>query len=256
MIPDSFYLNTKIDIPFQEANLIIHNPSITEIAYIGEKKFFQGCEYLIFSKQNLTEQDKNNLQKVSNFEILMTILKDKSASVNQVRESIEKVLFLLFPDYKTNFLPMSIMLSKKTQSGLETHLIDKDNFESFKNIVSKMFCMQYIHGNGPRKYNPGGPQARALVKKFEERAKKLAELKRQPGQQQTSLFYSYISILSVGLKKDKNLLAEYTVYQLIDQFRRFTAKDNYDLYIKLKIAGAKDLDEVKNWKGSLNNENL
>jgi len=29
------------------------------------------------------------------------------------------------------------------------------------------------------------------------------------------------------------------------------AKDNYDLYIKLKIAGAKDLDEVKNWKEPL-----
>lgn len=253
---DQFKLNTKIAIPFQEANLIIHNPSITEIAYVGEKEFLKGCEYLIFSKQNLTEKDKNNLQKVSNFEILMTILKDKSVAVEQIKESIEKVLFLLFPDYKVNFLPMSIMLSKKIQSGLETHLIDKDNFESFKNIVSKMFCMQYIHGKGPKRYNPGGPQAKALVKKFEERAKILAKLKRQPGQQQTSLFYSYISILSVGLKKDRNLLAEYTVYQLIDQFRRFIAKDNYDLYIKLKIAGAKDLDEVKNWKDSLDKQDL
>lgn len=249
---DSFVLGTKIDIPFQEAGLIIHNPTITEIAYIGEKDFFRGCEYLIFSKQNLTEQDKNNLQQVSNFEILMTILKDKSAMVESVKESIEKVLFLLFPDYKVGFLPMSIMLSKKTQDGLETHLIDKDNFESFKDIVSKMFCLKYIHGDDPKhKYNPGGPQARALVKKFEERAKMLAKLKRQPGEEEVSLFYFYISILSVGLGKDRNLLLQYTVYQLIDQFRRFMAKDNYDLYIKLKIAGAKDLDEVKNWKESL-----
>ena len=152
---------------------------------------------------------------------------------------------------------MSIMLSKKNQTGLETHLIDKDNFESLKNIVSKMFCMQYIHSGGSsQKYNPGGPQAMALVKKFEQRAKKLAKIKKQPGEEEMSLFYSYLSVLSVGLKKDKNLLLEYTVYQLIDEFRRYSAKDNYDLYIKLKIAGAKDLDEVKNWKGSLNKENF
>jgi len=44
----------------------------------------------------------------------MTILKDKSAIVDSVKESIEKVLFLLFPDYNVGFLPMSIMLSKKT----------------------------------------------------------------------------------------------------------------------------------------------
>ena len=83
-----------------------------------------------------------------------------------------------------------------------------------------------------------------------------SEDEHEPGEEEVSLFYSYLSILSVGLKKDKNLLLEYTVYQLIDEFRRYSAKDNYDLYIKLKIAGAKDLDEVKNWKGSLNKENF
>jgi hypothetical protein len=52
------------------------------------------------------------------------------------------VLTLMFPDYKIGFLPMSIMLSRKTEEGLESHLIDKDNFQSFKNIVSKMFCLR------------------------------------------------------------------------------------------------------------------
>lgn len=253
---DKLQLEAKIDIPFESAQLIIHNPSIQEISYIGQKNFFRGCDYLNFSKDNLNQQDKNNLQQVSNFEILMTMLKDKTSAIEQIKSSIQKVLFLLFPNFNVGFLPMSIMLSKKKEDGLETHLIDKDNFESFRNIVSKMFCLEYIHSNQPnRKYNPGGPQARALVKKFEERERKLAKLKnRGKKSQQISFFDSCVSILSVGLKKDKNELMQYTVYQLIDQFRRFNKYDNYNLYIKLKIAGAKDLDEVKNWKGSLDDE--
>jgi hypothetical protein len=31
------------DIPFIEAKVIIHQPTIKEIAYIGEKSFFTGC---------------------------------------------------------------------------------------------------------------------------------------------------------------------------------------------------------------------
>lgn len=254
---DKLQVSAKVDIPFEQAGLIIHNPEIEEIAYIGQKKFFRGCEYLNFSKQQLEEKDKINLQQVSNFEILMTILKENTSMVEQIKDSIQNVLFLLFPDYKVGFLPMSILLSRKQQDGVETHTIDKDNFESFKKIVSEMFCLKYIHGDQPRnKYNPGGPQARALVKKFEERAKTLAKLKNQGKHQEVSLFYTYVSILSVGLKKDRNELMKYTVFQLIDQFRRFNMQDNYDLYIKLKIAGAKDLEQVKNWKGSLEEDAL
>jgi hypothetical protein len=31
------------DIPFEKARLIIHQPTVKEIAYIGEKNFFTGC---------------------------------------------------------------------------------------------------------------------------------------------------------------------------------------------------------------------
>ena len=41
------------DIPFESANLIIHQPTIKEIAYIGEDAFFTGCDFLKFSKDRL-----------------------------------------------------------------------------------------------------------------------------------------------------------------------------------------------------------
>ena len=48
------------DIPFIEAQVNIHQPSIKEIAYIGEEAFFIGCNLLNFSKNILTEEDKIN----------------------------------------------------------------------------------------------------------------------------------------------------------------------------------------------------
>lgn len=249
-------LLSKTDIPFQQAQLIIHQPTISEISYIGEQAFFTGCEYLNFSKKNLSEQDKIRLSGFNDFEILMTIMKNKDIAIEKAKTSMLLVLSLMFPDYKINFLPQSILLMKTIDGKPENHIIDKDNFESFKNIVSQMFCLTDTLGS-QQKYNPGGPQAMALVKKFEQRQRRLAKLKNQQQQQNgLSILSQYVSILAVGQKKDMNLLVQYSVYQLFDQFRRFQLKENFDIYVEAKMAGAKDLEDVTNWMGDIHSDNF
>ena len=49
------------DIPFIGAQVIIHQPTLKEIAYIGENNFFIGCGFLDFSKKLLTDLDKDRL---------------------------------------------------------------------------------------------------------------------------------------------------------------------------------------------------
>lgn len=249
-------LLSRNDIPFIQAQINIHQPVIKEIAYIGEDAFFTGCEFLNFSKDKLSQQDKLRLDHLSNFEVLMTIMKNDDVAIKQRKVCIELVLLLLFPDYKVNFLPSSIMLFRKNGEELEQHLIDKENFESFRNIVSDMFCLKSVEKN-VKKYNPGGAQAAALVKKFQEREKKLAKLKgRGQDGQGISMLYQYVSILSVGEHKDMNELLQYTVYQLFDEFRRFKKKQNFDIYVQAKMAGAKDLDEIENWMGDVHSDTL
>lgn len=243
-------LLSKNDIPFQEAQAVIHNPTLKEIAFLGEDIFFIGCEYLNFSKQNLKEQDKVRLKDFTDFEILMTIMKNNDIVIQQGKEAMEMVLELLFPGYSVSFLPMSIMLSK----GEERFLLDKQNFDVFRNIVSQMFCLKKTK-SGAHKYNPGGVQAMELVKKFEERDRKLAKLKRQGKQDQgITIFSQYISILSVGLKKDMNELLQYTVYQLFEQLQRFKMKQNFDMYFQAKMAGARDLQDVENWMSDIHSD--
>jgi len=98
-------------------------------------------------------------------------MKNKDASIKQVKICLELVLTLLLPDYKISFLPSSIMFSKKNENNqVEQKILDKENFENFRDIVSTMFCLNEIKGKSARnKYNPKGTQAEALVKKFIER---------------------------------------------------------------------------------------
>ena len=59
MIPDLTLLS-GVDIPFAEAGISIHQPSIKEIGLIGEETFYAGSELLTFSKDILKEEDRNN----------------------------------------------------------------------------------------------------------------------------------------------------------------------------------------------------
>lgn len=88
--------------------------------------------------------------------------------------------------------------------------------------------------------------ARKIAEKLQKGKIKAAKMK--GATQKISLFSRYISILSVGEQKDMNSLMLYTVYQLYDEFNRFELKQNYDIYIRAKLAGAQNLDEeIDNW---------
>lgn len=246
-------LLSKRDIPYEAAQLIIHQPTIKQISYIGENNFFKGCQYLNFSKNSLQIKDKINLEKVSDFEILMMILRNNDLSTQEIKLCLQEIFLLILPEYKTVFLPTSILFSRKTQNGFQEHSLTKENFEGFKNIVSEMFCLKYIHGeSGEGSYNPGGPQARALVKKFQERQVKLAKLKGKIDKDSNiEILYNYISILTTGQQKDINQLMNYSLYQLVDQFRRFKMREDYEMVVRLRLAGAKDVESVPHWMGDL-----
>lgn len=242
------------DIPFKQAKLIIHQPIIKDIAYVGQQPFFIGCQYLNFSKENLKLEDKLRLEHFNDFKILMTMMKDNDAAIQKNKICMELVLSLLFPQYQVNFLPISIMLSKRNQNNeIERYLIDENNFIFFKQIINQIFCLTDIFNSSINKYNPGGVQAQALVQKFEQRQKKLAALKNQgDNKKNVSILAQYISILAVGQHKDINQLLQYTVYQLFNEYRRFKMKLQFDINLQARMAGAQNLEEAKNWMGDLN----
>lgn len=229
------------DIPFEEARIIIHQPTVKEIAYIGEETFYTGCEFLKFSKDILEDQDKVNLEKYSDFEILMSIMKEKNVTIQKNKICMLMVLSLIFPDYIVTLTNDKISLKKNE----EEFFIDNNNFETFKKIVIEMFCLKG-DGENTFDYNPQGEISKRIADKLKKRHQKLAE-KSDNENKKVAILSKYVSILTVGQQKDMNSLLQYTIYQLFDEFKRFELKVNYDVYLQAKMAGAKDLKEVDDW---------
>ena len=132
---DGLLLLSGYDIPFYGAGLSIHQPTIKEIAYLGEENFFTGYEWINISKNILSEEDKINLEKQTDFDILIAILGEHNAVMLKNRNCVEMVLALLFPEYQISFEQDKIKLQKDE----EIHFIDNENFIEFKQIFNSMF---------------------------------------------------------------------------------------------------------------------
>ncbi len=235
-------LMAGVDIPFPEAQVSIHQPSIKEIGLIGEESFYSGCGTLNFSKNSLSLEDRIALKDYTDFEILMSMMNNKSFNTQQNRIDMIMVLTLIFPEYQIHFTQNEIALIKEDES----HLLNSENFEEFKKILTAMFCLK---GKGNEtEYNPSGDKAREIIEKLNKRKQKLAE---QNGDQKVSVLNRFASILAIGQKQDLNEILDYTVYQLFDQFDRFVLKEQFDIHLKAQLAGARDLGEIEDWKKDL-----
>lgn len=247
---DNLLLLSGNDIPFIEAQVNIHQPIIREIAYISEESFFMGCELLNFSKKKLKEEDKISLANQTDFEILMSILNDKNPITKNRNECALLVLMLLFPIYQVNIIPNGIILMKKNEETeqMEIHSIDKENYDSFKAILTRMFKLDRKSDKDTPDYNPGNKAAEAMAERFRKAREKAAAAKGEGlGDKELNILGKYISILAVGEKKDMNTLMNYTVYQLFDEFDRFEQKEAFDSHFKAQLAGATGLDKVDYW---------
>lgn len=244
-------LLSKNDIPFPQAGVTIHQPTIKQIGYIGQDSFYTGCGLLNFSKQDYSLQGNNNLENKSNFDILMSILQDKNPLSQQKRVCLEMVLLLIFPDYTVRILPNCIGLIKEDK----VHPIDNKTFDAFQEIIRDMFKLGDVFKK-TREYDPGNARAKQLAEQFRRYHQKLAKLKNQGGEgQNVTILSRYISILAVGENKNINDLLDYSVYQLFDEFERYKLKYQFDTYKQMKIAGAEGLKEPKNWMEDLHSVN-
>jgi hypothetical protein len=245
-------LDTKAKIPFLPAQLIFYQPNITEIALFGESIFFVAVTSLTKDYRKLIVKDNSNLDNLTNFDVIMSIIREKTENSKFIFRSIFQLFELILPDYKVRVTPSSFLfIDKNVTEGEQpqTHIIDNKNFDDFTQVIFEMFALDAFSGDITRDYNPAGDRARALVEKFKKKHELLAQLKKERGEDTAvaSVFGRYINILAVGMKKDKNQLAKYSVYQLIEEFNRFELKEAFDYTLQAKMAGAKNVKDAKDW---------
>ena len=238
---DPLLLQTGIDIPFSQARLTIHQPKLREISYVGEINFLIGAQFLLFDKNNLSSEDNLNLDSQSNFNIFMSVMSSREKAIHKTNALM--VLALLFPEAKLIIEADKILLQLENFSSS----INETNFKEFQSIIAQMFCFE----GASDEFDPEDAIAKRIADKIKKGKQKRAKQKGEDLEEHKSIYGKYISILSVGLKKDKNELSNYTIPQIRDEFERFILKQDFDVYLEARLAGAKDLEEVKNWMEDL-----
>ena len=232
-------LKSKNDIPFFEGAISIHQPTINEISFIGEETFHIGVRFLAFDKGDISE-DNFDLTKMSDFDILMSMVNQKG---NPYKTKASMVLSLIFPGYEISFKQDKIVMVK----GAEQREINNRNFPSFKSNIIDMFCLEELDEGKQKKYNPTKGRAEKIAEKLKAAEKRRNKKKGKKVNEEISIYSYYISVLAVGEQKDWNILMDYTIPQLLDEFKRFQRKIEYDSYAAAAMAGATDLDEVTHW---------
>ncbi len=226
------------DMLIPECNLVAHQPRIKEISFIGESDFFIGAQTLCLHKTMFIE-DKTILDSINNFQIFMTIMlqdetKDKKAN-------ILNVLNLLFPSYKVNVTPNSLLFIKE---GVPPITIDGNNFEALQEVLRLIFCMH----NGPmdqQAFNPANDKAREIAQKLMRGRQRVAA---KNGNSNVSVFSQYMSILTIGLgSMSLQDLTNLTMFQLYDLMERYTLYTAWDLDVRQRLAGGKPEGTPDNW---------
>lgn len=230
-------LMTGTDIPIPECQLTMHQPSVKEIAYIGENDFFKGVQTLCLNKSMFVQEGKTVPENITNFYIFMTIVGEKQTA--DKAEAVKQVLALVFPQYKIMFSPRSIIFQKDA----ETYLVDENNFEQLQVTLREVFCSK----NGPmdqQAFNPANQKAKEIAEKLMRGRQRVAE---QNGSANASVFSQYLSTLSIGLHIPVGELEKYTMFQLFDSMERYLLYINWDIDIRSRLAGAKPDGKPDNW---------
>lgn len=231
------------DIPIPECKLILHQPSIKDISFMGEETFFKGVQTVSLYK-SMFAQDKGVLDNVSNFQIFMTVINDKETA--DKKEAVQQLFLLTFPQYKIMFSPRSLIFQKES----EMITIDESNFDFLQKAMRIIFCAK----DGPmdqQAFNPANAKAKEIAEKLMKGRQRVAE---QNGATNLSVFSQYLSILTIGLgSMSLQDLLNLTMYQLYDLFERYMLYTNWDIDIRARLAGAKPDSQPDNWMKNIHN---
>ena len=227
-----------IDIPIPECQLVAHQPTIKEIAYIGEKDFLTGVQCICINR-SLIEKDNFLPAEINNFQIFMTIMSEKE-TVDK-KAIVQSTLTLFFPEYKILFTPRSINFISKDK---EMIMIDENTFDFLQQALITICCLDKS-GSGSESYNPQSKKAKEIADKLMRGRQRIAAEK---GEGETSIFSQYLSVLTVGIASmSLQDVMNLTMYQLYDLIERYSLYMSWDIDIRSRMAGATLDKEPDNW---------
>lgn len=218
----------------------IHQPTISEIALIGEERFFYSLNSFMINidkiKKTLEEKTEDKevakelIKNINEYIVLLQYLQTDEILV----QDFELLCNLLFIDYKIQLLQGNLIM-KSLNSGLQDIQFDLEFFLKLKDVVKEIFKLNKITENSS--LNPKGKLAEKIASKMQ---KTRAKIEKMNGPRKVDILSHYISILSIGTNAlNISTIKDLTIYQLYDQLERFNLYSQYQSSTQAAMAGAK-----------------
>ena len=221
----------------ESCNIKITPPKVKEILAFGEDKFFMAIHMLGKTDKFLIQVREGNseLDRYNNFQLLLVILNEEANSRRLVDEFFE----LVFPDYQIKITESSI------DYIFEDRIVGRINPFNFNLLQTTLIELFEPYKDKKEEYNPANDKAAEIAEKLKKGKQKIEQLKGKSKKEETSLFATYSSVLSIGLSVDINLFMEYTPFQLYDAFSRYFAKHQSDIYQALSMQPFADTSKIE-----------
>lgn len=250
MLDHSLALMTGVDIPMPEIQTVVHQPTIKDISYIGEKEYFLALQLFCFNRDTILasiKQGKDVLQSMNDFQIFMTLMNESSAEDRKTQ--ILNLLTIFFPSYTATFIPSGIYCNDA--STKHNFVIDENTFEALRKILSDVGGLNSITGGENSGFNPKGEKAAEIAAKLMRGRQRAARAKGE-GQSTGGVLSRYVSILVVGLESmSLDNCLNLTVYQLYDLMERYGLYTAWDIDIRSRLAGGKPDSKPDDWMKSI-----
>ena len=227
---DYLQLISGINIPVPEVGFTLRQPTIKDIAVLGEQKYFLALQLFDF------DLPKTNATK---WQIFTTLLNQKIVGVSNIRELLTNFLNLFFID-RLNIGPSSLLLVRDT--GVLS--IEPEHFELVQNAICKVGGKMLLGSNEPQ-YKPTNKKAAEIAEKLKRGAAKRA--KASGGDGENGFLERYIRAIVCGTSNSLEDTLNMTLFQANAVLQTMIAKEEYDLRIRAKLAGAKDDEKLIHW---------
>lgn len=239
----ALYLSGQ-DVPVQECNIVIHQPTIKQIIMFKETTFISVIQLFGKIDDNIEHiREVNSLtENFTDFQLFMAMLNQDESIKKKVNDFFE----LIFPQYSIEINNDDIYFYIDKQ---RVGMINLYNYKIFCDTIDKLFGLP----TNKKEYNPANKKAKEIAEKFKKRKEILLKQKGKKVESQ-SLFGSYVSILSIGMNLDINILFNYTPFQLYDTFNRYWKKVNSDFYQRVSTMPMMDvskMEEPDSWTDNL-----
>lgn len=231
-------------VPVPSCMIVVTQPTIRQIAQMGEDDFLMGVQLFARSEQFITPVREGNpgLEGYSDFQILLTMIHQDAGS----RRFFDALTSLAFPQYDVHVKPMSLdFYLKDSEDEAMVGQVTPFSFEALSTCLGELFLSKDL-SPASDDYDPANDKAKEIAEKLRRGRERVQRQKgmKDSGGRVSSLFGNYASILSVGMSMDINIFFSYTPFQLYDAFTRYLLKVASDFYRKVSTTPLMDVSKM------------